>query len=126
MALNITLLNDISAVEVKTDGEVNANALVELIIELSTALNATGFQRALLDFRAANVPPDQNTSELFGVVTLMGDMGVDSSVRLTGLVAADNPYYGHLETAAVSSGYEMRFFDDKDDALGWLTTPGAA
>jgi hypothetical protein len=125
MAYEIAHLETIGAIEIKAAGAVDANSMVELIIELATALNATGFQRALLDFRRAIVTPDENVSELLGVVTLLGDMGVEPSVRLTGIVARETPYFSYFENAASSIGYDMRFFTDKAEALNWLASSGA-
>ena len=123
MAWDVRAPGDQPAVRLTLSGAADATAVEESFAAALAACAEHDVWRVITDLR--EMTPGHTVVDLFGVITMLTELGVADRFRealLVGTQPGARELAGFYETAAVNRGLAVRTFSDEDEALTWLTS----
>ena len=122
MLREISYLEDLDIVQLRTSGTYELSSEVDTLRKLATALKKHQCRKILADHRLANVIAE--TFETYGRPTLYeeiwGDESTISQIRTAVVFNEITDDYRFYETVLQNRGWNLNIFDDYEHALTWL------
>ena len=119
MIRKIEYLEDMGFVKLTTSGKYELSAEVQTLERMVAALKENNCNRCMFDHRAASVMAPTLIS--YERSALYEKLWGDRSIRAAVVFQQLTEDYCFLETAARNQGWNIRIFDDYEQALSWLT-----
>ena len=111
---------DIQAVVLEVSGFIDTDLAEEMIFASGWALNVSGFKRVLFDVSTVEIDPDQTMTGMFMLSDVFLKANIKKSVRIAALYVGDGKLQSHLEKAVSDKGFNIKHFNNREDALSWL------
>jgi hypothetical protein len=110
----------IQTVVIEVSGFINTNIGEEMILAAGCALNLSGFKRVLFDVSKVEIDPNQTMTGMFMFSEVFIKANIKKSVRIAALNVGDGKLQLHLEKAVSANGFNIKHFNNRDEALSWL------
>ena len=111
---------DLQTIVIEVRGFINTNIADEMILAAGYALNLSGFKRVLFDVSKVEIDPNQTMTGMFMFSDVFIKANIKKSVRIAALVVGDGKLQLHLENAVSAKGFNIKHFNNRDEALNWL------
>ena len=85
------------------------------------ALHEKNFTRLLIDVTRSTFAPAESITDAFQVITFMRSLGFTPDIRIAFLQQGQDPRRQFFENAAQTDGFLLKYFNERDQALHWLT-----
>jgi hypothetical protein len=89
--------------------------------EAYSFLHKHGSKKMLIDFQ--DMEPDFTTLQIDDLPKMLQDFGIGPDYKIAGLYDRSSPHAGEFtffRNSASLSSINVRYFDDKDQAIAWL------
>lgn len=121
MGFSLHNLPEEQTVEVIVEGQLSMELRHDLLSQALFALQASGFVRLLIDVTRTVFGPAESMTDAFQVITYMRNLGFAPGIRIAFLQRGDDSRRKFFENAAQTDGLDLKYFNDRDEALLWLT-----
>ncbi|MCX6640784.1 MAG: hypothetical protein NTW14_09930 [bacterium] len=119
MSWTVEFVEDLGVVLARTEGKYDAKIGIEMLKEVNPLLREHSTNRLLIDLRLAEL--QFSVADLFNRPDEYLELGLDRRLR-TGLIFRElNENRRFLETVCVNRGYNLKVFEDYDQAVQWVT-----
>ena len=111
---------DVQTVIIEVSGFINTNIADEMIFAAGYALNLSGFKRVLFDVSKVEIDPNQTMTGMFMLSDVFIKANIKKTVKIAALFVDDGKLQLHLENAVSAKGFNIKHFNNRDEALSWL------
>lgn len=112
--------SDLQAIVIEASGVINTTVAEGMVLAAGLELKNSGFRRCFFDLADTEVDPKQTMTEMFMFITAFKKAGIDKTVRMAALYTTGGQHRLRLEKSAISEGFNLKHFTDKDMAMRWL------
>lgn len=80
----------------------------------------TGYRKVLIDLRNSHFKDDEPMVGALELTTFMRSIGIPPRVKIAFVYKTAEAHRKYFELVANTSGYGIRYFKERDDAVKWL------
>lgn len=115
-------------IEIRASGLLNQVLRKEILDTIARELSSNAFDKALLDLTETSINPAEPVSGAFELIDYMKSIGITPDTKLAFISIGAEYHRNYFEEFARRGGFSIRYFKNRDDALGWLgqTVPSAS